>query len=88
VINPHLRPPALDTFPNVVELADALSLAWQARVLDWVTSEESSLPNKHLVAENYSKFYSSVCTLLPGVSIVNFSLGLSGSGAFQLQPGP
>jgi hypothetical protein len=72
VINPYLRPPVRDTFPNSVEVADALSLAWQARVLDWITSEEASLPNKHLVAQNYCNFYSSVRGLLPGISIVNF----------------
>ncbi len=72
IVNPYLRPPARENFPNSVEVADAKSLAWQARVLDWITSEEASLPNKHLVAQNYSNFYSSVRELLPGVSIVNF----------------
>jgi hypothetical protein len=72
IINPYLRPPGRDTFPNSVEVADALSLAWQARVVEWITSEEASLPNKHLVAQNYCNFYSSVRGLLPGVSIINF----------------
>lgn len=52
MINPYLRPPGRDTFPNSVEVADALSLAWQSRVMDWITSEESSLPDKQLVAQN------------------------------------
>ncbi len=72
VINPYLRPPARDTFPNSVEVADAVSLAWQARVGAWISSEEASLPNKHLIAQNYSNFYSSVRGLLSGISIVNF----------------
>jgi hypothetical protein len=72
IINPYLWPPGRDTFPNSVEAADALSLAWQGRVLNWITSEEASLPNKHLVAQNYCNFYSSVRELLPGVSIINF----------------
>jgi hypothetical protein len=72
MINPYLRTPARDIFPNSVEVADSLSLAWQARVLDWITSEEASLPNKHLVAQNYCNFYSSVRAPLPGVSIINF----------------
>jgi hypothetical protein len=72
IINPYLWPPGRDTFPNSVELADAASLAWQARVLDWITSEEASLPNKHLVAQNYCNFYFSVREFLPGVSIINF----------------
>jgi hypothetical protein len=72
VINPYLRPPRRDTFPNSVEVADALSLAWQSRVMDWITSEESSLPDKQLVAQNYCNFYSSAREFLPGVSIINF----------------
>jgi hypothetical protein len=72
VINPYLRPPGRDTLPNSVEVADALSLAWQSRAMDWITSEESSLPDKQLVAQNCCNFYSSVRELLPGVSIINF----------------
>ena len=40
--------------------------------MDWITSEESSLPDKQLVAQNYCNFYSSARELLPGVSIINF----------------
>jgi hypothetical protein len=72
VINPYLRPPGRDTFPNSVEVADALSLARQSRVMGWITSEESSLTDKQLVAQNYCNFYSSARELLPGVSIINF----------------
>ena len=72
VINPYLRPPARDNFPNSVDLPDELSLAWQARVADWITQTESTLPNRHLIAQNYSNFLSPVRKLLPGVGIVNF----------------
>lgn len=72
VINPYLRPPARDAYPNSVDIADDLSLAWQARVLQWITQEESSLPNRHLIAQNYSNFRASVRKLLPGIDIVNF----------------
>lgn len=72
VINPYLRPPARDSFPNSVDLPEALSLAWQARVADWITREESTLPNRHLIAQNYSNFQAPVRTLLSGVSIINF----------------
>ena len=85
VINPYLRPPALDTFPNVVELADALSLAWQARVLDWVTSEESSLPKTPRGRELFQLLLLGVHAS-PWSKHRQFSLGLSGSG-FQLPPG-
>jgi hypothetical protein len=72
VINPYLRPPARDNFPNSVDLPDGLSMAWQARVAQWITHEESSLPNRHLIAQNYSNFRLPVRELLPNVDIVNF----------------
>jgi hypothetical protein len=72
VINPYLRPPARDTFPNSVDLPDELSMAWQARVSQWITQEESSLPNHHLIAQNYSNFRAPIGKLLPNVDVVNF----------------
>lgn len=72
VINPYLRPPARDMFPNSIDLPDDLSLAWQARVAEWITQEESELPNRHLMAQNYSNFHQPVRKLLSAVSIVNF----------------
>lgn len=72
VINPYLRPPGRNMFPNSVDLADESSFAWQARVAEWITQEESTLPKKHLIAQNYSNFLSSVQSLVAGASIVNF----------------
>jgi hypothetical protein len=72
VINPYLRPPARDTYPNSVDLPDELSMAWQARVAEWVTAEESVLPNHHPIAQNYSNFRLPVRNLLPNVDVVNF----------------
>jgi hypothetical protein len=72
VINPYLRPPARDTYPNSVDLPDELSMAWQARVAEWITAEESVLSNHHLIAQNYSNFRLPVRKLLPNVDIVNF----------------
>jgi hypothetical protein len=72
VINPYLRSPARDTYPNSVDLSDELSMAWQARVVEWITQEESSLLNRHLIAQNYSNFRLPVRKLLPHVDIVNF----------------
>ncbi len=71
-VNPFLQLPARDRFPNAAEIADDLSLAWQARVAEWITSEEASLPNKHLIAQNYSNFRLPIRELLAGVSIANF----------------
>src|SRR5580692_3403212 len=72
VINPYLRPPSRDTFPNSVDLPDELSMAWQAQVAEWIAQEESSLPNRHLIAQNYSNFRLPVRKLLPNVDVVNF----------------
>jgi hypothetical protein len=72
VVNPYLRPPARDTYPNSVDLPDELSLAWQARVVKWIMQEEATLPNRHLIAQNYCNFRLPVQSLLAGVDIVNF----------------
>ncbi|MGB9466903.1 MAG: hypothetical protein WBR10_17485 [Candidatus Acidiferrum sp.] len=72
VINPYLRPPARDNFPNSVDLPDELSMAWQARAVEWITQEESVLPNRHLIAQNYSNFRLPIQNLLPSVDVVNF----------------
>jgi len=72
VVNPYLPRPGRDTYPNSVDLADQASLAWQTKVAEWITSEESGLPHKHLIAQNYCNFRFPVRSLIPGVSIVNF----------------
>jgi hypothetical protein len=72
VVNPYLRPPGRDQYPNSIDIADELSVAWQARVAQWITQEESSLSNRHLIAQNYSNFLASVQKLSPGVDVVNF----------------
>ena len=71
VVNPYLQPPARDTYPNSIDVADELSTAWQARVADWIANEETSLPNRHLIAQNYCNFRCAVRDLVPGASIVN-----------------
>jgi hypothetical protein len=72
VVNPYLGLPGRDTYPNSVDLADEASLAWQARVAEWITSEEAGLSKRHLIAQNYCNFRFAVRGLLPGISIVNF----------------
>jgi hypothetical protein len=72
VINPYLFPPGRNQFPNSVETADAESLAWQANVAGWITSEEAKLANRHLIAQGYTNFRLPVRELVTGVSIVNF----------------
>jgi hypothetical protein len=72
VVNPYLRPPGRDTYPNSVDVADDLSVAWQAQVAEWITQAEGSLPNHHLIAQNYSNFLAPIRKLSPGVDVVNF----------------
>lgn len=72
VVNPFLFPPARNQYPNSVDLPDSESMAWQTHVAEWITSEEASLPNKHLIAQNYCNFVESVRQTIPGVGIVNF----------------
>jgi hypothetical protein len=74
VVNPYLQRPARDRYPNSVDVADALSTAWQARVAQWIASEEAKLPasRRHLIAQNYANFGIAAAELAPGVSIVNF----------------
>lgn len=72
VINPYLQKPARDRYPNSIEVADPLSLAWQAKVVEWISSEEASLPNKHLIAQNYCNFRCSVRSPSAQVGMFNF----------------
>jgi hypothetical protein len=71
-VNSFLQPPARDNFPNSSELADELSLAWQTKVVEWITGEEAALPNKHLIAQNYTNFRQPIRKSLCGVGVVNF----------------
>jgi hypothetical protein len=71
VVNPYLFS-GRDQYPNSVDLPDAATMAWQARVAGWITSQESMLPSKHLIAQNCCNFVYPVRDVLPGVSIVNF----------------
>jgi hypothetical protein len=72
VVNPYLQAPARDRYPNSIDVADELSTAWQARVAEWISSEEAALPNKHLIAQNYANFGLPVRELAAGVGMVNF----------------
>ncbi|HVT93050.1 MAG TPA: hypothetical protein VHD76_09425 [Bryobacteraceae bacterium] len=72
VMNPDLPLPQRNRFPNAVEIPDELAMRWQERVAGWIGMEESSLPNKHLIAQNIANFRHRVRSLIPGVSVVNF----------------
>jgi hypothetical protein len=72
VINPYLFPPNRDRFPNSVDLPDDFAMAWQQRVAGWIADEESRLPNRHLISQNFSNFRFPIRALIPGVSVVSF----------------
>ena len=71
IVNPYLFT-GRDQYPNSVDLPDDLTMAWQARVAEWIASEEASLPNQHLIAQDCCNFSYPVRQLLPEVSVVNF----------------
>ena len=70
-INPYL-PKWEEEWRNRVELATEASLAWQRRVAAVVRAEEASLPNRHLIAQNYGNFRYPLPAVDSAVSILNF----------------
>ena len=71
VVNPYLFT-GRDQYPNSVDLPDAATMAWQARVADWILGEEAGLPARHLIAQDCCNFRYAVKSVLPGASVVNF----------------
>ena len=71
VVNPYLFT-GRDQYPNSVDLPDEATMAWQARVAEWITSEETGLANKHMIAQGCCNFLYAMREALPGVSVVNF----------------
>jgi len=83
VVNPYLPLPDRDRYPNSIDVADEASMAWQAQVAGWIASEEATMPNKHLVAQNYSNFGFPVRAVAPGVSIINFHYAYPAAAALN-----
>jgi len=71
VVNPYLFT-GRDQYPNSVDLPDGATMLWQARVTEWIASEEAGLANKHLIAQDCCNFRYAARDVLPGVSVVNF----------------
>ena len=57
---------------NKIEIADQSSLDWQKKIASFITDEEKSLQNKHLIAQNYSNHFYKIPEVDPNVSILNF----------------
>ena len=54
------------------EMATETSLEWQKIIAKTIVETEAGLPKKHLIAQNYNNFKSSVDMVDPNVSILNF----------------
>ena len=84
IINPYLRLPARDVWPNSVDLADEASMAWQTRVAGWIASEEAKFENRHLVAQNVCNYRYPVRDVISGVSIINFHYAFPEAATWNL----
>ncbi|NJK85409.1 MAG: hypothetical protein HC906_05010 [Bacteroidales bacterium] len=60
------------SWPKYVDIANERSLEWQKKIAGIISEEESQLPQKHLIAQNYSNFMYLVKDPDPNVSILNF----------------
>lgn len=54
------------------EMASDVSLDWQKMIAKTVVETEANLPNKHLIAQNYNNFKSSLDKVDSNISILNF----------------
>jgi hypothetical protein len=66
---PAVRNP---TAPSAIKVATPASLAWQARVAEWIAGEERRLPKRHLIAQNYANHGVPLDAVDPRVSVLNF----------------
>jgi hypothetical protein len=55
-----------------VDLADEKSLEWQEEIANTIANTEAKLPQKHLIAQNYSNFKSPIAAVSENISILNF----------------
>ena len=52
--------------------ANAASKEWQKIIAQTIVDTEAKLPNKHLIAQNYTNFTYSLSEVDPNISILNF----------------
>ena len=57
---------------NRVDLADQASLDWQRKIASFIVDEESRLPVKHLIAQNFCNFGYPIANLDENIRILNF----------------
>lgn len=70
-INPYLQEWERE-WKNRIEYPAETSLQWQQSMISFIRSEESSLPNRHLIAQNFTNFRFPLYEVDPAVSILNF----------------
>ena len=58
--------------PSAVKIATPASLAWQARVAEWIVNEERRLPKRHLIAQNFANHGVPLESVDPQISVLNF----------------
>lgn len=54
------------------DFADERSMVWQAKIASTISDEESRLPKKHLIAQNFTNFKAPVPVVDDNISIINF----------------
>ena len=70
-------PPAADPkAPREVKVATAASLAWQAKVAEWIEDEERRLPKRHLIAQGFANTGAVLRDVDRRIAIVNFHYAL------------
>ncbi len=57
---------------NKSDLADSMAMAWQDHMVSVIRDEEENLPNRHLIAQNYTNFRVSLPGVNEEVDILNF----------------
>jgi hypothetical protein len=72
VVNPYMKEPVLYRFPNAITIPSDASLKWQKHMTAVLAEEESRLPVRHLIAQNYCNFRCSPAEVDPAISIMNF----------------
>ncbi len=70
--------------PREVKVSTDRSLAWQARVAEWIAETESRLPRRHLIAQGFANHGVVLEAVDPRVSVVNFHYALPESVTWNL----
>lgn len=54
------------------DFASETSLQWQKIIAETIGNTEKTLPNKHLIAQNFTNYVAPIPDILPEISIINF----------------